>query len=210
MPRRPSPNHISAPYGWRTHPITGVREFHTGEDISSDGTRTLVMPITGTLVNYEVYGGYGQLVSITSGNTSIRLGHTASLYPGVHVGQTLTEGTPVAIMGSTGTSTGPHVHWEVLVNNVRQDPAEWLANQTKLALDNASKLIEQENTKMLLAHILGGAANGEALFLLYGPNFYLEFTGQEAANGIAKQLGFNSVAVSRSYFDAAKRAANVN
>lgn len=126
MTRRPSPGNVTSPYGWRIHPITGTRRFHTGEDINaSDGT-TLVMPGDGTVSAYRLAGGYGRQLTITLDDprTVITLSHTEALLVGT--GAKLQEGQPVAVMGTTGDSTGIHVHWEVIKDGKRINPVDWL------------------------------------------------------------------------------------
>lgn len=146
MARRPSNNIISAKYGWRIHPITGKREFHAGEDISASGSLTLVMPIDGTIKSYAMTSGYGRLVTIVKGDTLIRLGHTERLIEGIHVGARYNEGTHIAIMGSTGLSTGPHVHWEVRVDGKLVDPEQWLKAQLATAALKPIKIKEIDRT----------------------------------------------------------------
>ena len=129
MAQRPARGSITSRCGYRIHPISKLRQLHAGEDIGWSGGTNLVAPIDCVLADYQWAGGYGNLVVLRSGNTEIRLAHTARLADGVKKGQTFDEGELVAIMGTTGNSDGVHVHWEVYVNGVRQDPAERLARQ---------------------------------------------------------------------------------
>lgn len=117
---RPSPGNISSGFGMRNG------RMHMGEDIGWAAGTKLVAPITGKVVFAGTSGGYGNLLKIVSGVTEIRLGHMASF--AVKSGDTVNEGDYVGQMGATGNADGVHVHWEVIVNGVWLNPAEWLKN----------------------------------------------------------------------------------
>ena len=105
--------YISSLYGQRTDPFDGRNAFHQGLDFAGTaGTR--VLAVADGIVSYAgVDGGYGRLIEITHGNGYItRYAHNAKLL--VQQGQTVKRGDPIALMGSTGRSTGPHLHFEVL------------------------------------------------------------------------------------------------
>lgn len=110
-------SYITSYYGYRIHPITGKNKPHPGIDISRPGagsyTTKIVAAESGT-VTYSQYnsGGYGNLVLIDNGQGRITAyGHCYKLL--VSVGQKVSQGQNIAIMGSTGDSTGPHCHFEV-------------------------------------------------------------------------------------------------
>ena len=128
MPVLPSLNRVSSPYGWRVHPITGVRTFHTGTDFSFVGLSGLEIraPQSGRIMHDGTYGGYGQAIILEAGKTRHLFGHTA-LVPDADVGDFVAEGQVIATIGSTGNSTGPHLHWEVRVEALRNDPMVWIA-----------------------------------------------------------------------------------
>ncbi len=105
--------YISSLYGQRTDPFDGRNAFHSGVDFAGiAGTRVLAAA-DGIVSHAGVDGGYGRLVEITHGNGFVsRYAHNAKLL--VEPGQTVKRGDPIALMGSTGRSTGTHLHFEVL------------------------------------------------------------------------------------------------
>jgi len=105
--------HISSLYGQRTDPFDGRNAFHSGLDFAAtDGTRVLAVA-DGIVSHAGADGGYGRLIEITHGNGYVtRYAHNAKLL--VKPGQTVKRGDPIALMGSTGRSTGTHLHFEVL------------------------------------------------------------------------------------------------
>jgi murein DD-endopeptidase MepM/ murein hydrolase activator NlpD len=105
--------YISSLYGQRTDPFDGRNAFHQGLDFAGTaGTRVLAVA-DGIVSHAGVDGGYGRLIEITHGNGYVtRYAHNAKLL--VQQGQTVKRGDPIALMGSTGRSTGPHLHFEVL------------------------------------------------------------------------------------------------
>lgn len=161
MAIRPAAGNISAPYGWRIHPISKQRQHHDGEDIGwgNGGGTTLRAPISGKVVSYGWAGGYGNRMIIRSGTTDIWLCHMASA--SVRVGQNVSEGQTVGVMGATGTATGVHVHWEVWINGARQDPAKWLkGNGSGGSIDTTRRqewLNRSRGTKLAVDGIQGAA-----------------------------------------------------
>jgi murein DD-endopeptidase MepM/ murein hydrolase activator NlpD len=113
---------VSSSFGPRVHPITGQHRDHDGLDIAAP-TGTAVRAITdGTVVRAEDAGGYGLLVEVDHGNGVItRYAHLSSI--DVEVGQRLGVGGHLGAVGSTGRSTGPHLHVEVRVDGEPLDPA---------------------------------------------------------------------------------------
>jgi len=105
--------YISSLYGQRTDPFDGNQAFHAGLDFAGvAGTRVLAVA-DGIVSHAGPDGGYGRLIEITHGNGYVtRYAHNAKLL--VAPGQTLKRGEPIALMGSTGRSTGTHLHFEVL------------------------------------------------------------------------------------------------
>lgn len=116
---------VSSPFGWRTNPISGNRELHTGVDIAGPGINgaTVVAAGAGQVVSAGWRGGYGNTIIIDHGNGVITL--YAHLQAGgifVSVGQHVRAGQRIGAVGSTGFSTGPHLHWEVRVNGEARNP----------------------------------------------------------------------------------------
>ena len=117
----PAKGVISSTFGARQDPVYGGGAFHEGLDIANDTGTTIVATAAGT-VTYAAYaGGYGNLIEIDHGNGFItKYGHNSALL--VQAGMTVKKGQSIALMGSTGKSTGSHVHYEVRVNGVATDP----------------------------------------------------------------------------------------
>lgn len=121
----PSDASTSSPFGWRMHPILGYRRFHAGLDFAASYGSKIRAADSGTVIFAGWYGGYGRAVIIDHGNGITTLyGHTSELY--VTEGQAVERGQAIAAVGSTGFSTGPHLHFEVRRNGTPVDPANYL------------------------------------------------------------------------------------
>ncbi|MEH1871447.1 murein hydrolase activator EnvC family protein [Nostoc sp.] len=121
----PSDAATSSPFGWRIHPILGYRRFHAGLDFAASYGSTIRAADSGRVIFAGWYGGYGRAVIIDHGNGLTTLyGHTSELY--VSEGQAVERGQAIAAVGSTGFSTGPHLHFEVRRNGTPVDPANYL------------------------------------------------------------------------------------
>ena len=120
----PGYTNASSAYGWRTHPIFGTRKFHKGEDIPAPTGVAIVAAASGTVTTAGWVSGYGNYTVINhGGGVMTAYGHQSAIY--VSVGQTVSAGQTIGAVGSTGNSTGPHLHWEVTVNGVRQNPLNY-------------------------------------------------------------------------------------
>ncbi|MDJ0616553.1 MAG: peptidoglycan DD-metalloendopeptidase family protein [Calothrix sp. MO_192.B10] len=121
----PSNGRLSSPFGWRIHPVLGYRRFHGGLDFAASYGSKIRAADTGTVIFSGWYGGYGKTVIINHGNgISTLYGHSSDLY--VREGQTVKRGQAIAAVGSTGLSTGPHLHFEVRKNGTPVNPANYL------------------------------------------------------------------------------------
>jgi murein DD-endopeptidase MepM/ murein hydrolase activator NlpD len=101
--------------------------IHTGIDIAGPWGTPIIAADTGVIYLYPGYYGYGNYIIIIHGHGySTLYGHTASFARGLHSGQIVARGTVIAYEGSTGNSTGPHLHFEIRVNNIWHDPCTWL------------------------------------------------------------------------------------
>ena len=121
----PSEAPTSSPFGWRIHPILGYRRFHAGLDFAASYGSTIRAADSGTVIFAGWYGGYGKavIISHSKGITTL-YGHTSELY--VSEGQSVQKGQAIAAVGSTGFSTGPHLHFEVRRDGTPVDPANYL------------------------------------------------------------------------------------
>jgi len=120
----PSCHTITSPFGWRYHPIYQTQKYHSGVDIGASYGATIVAADGGTIITAGSVSGYGNCVVINHGNGITTLyGHMSSI--AVRVGQKVSKGQTIGYVGSTGNSTGPHLHWEVTVNGVRQNPLNY-------------------------------------------------------------------------------------
>ena len=116
---------ITSPYGYRTHPIFGTTIYHSGVDIGVDYGTPVHAADSGVVVEAGWISGYGYAVVIDHGNgLSTLYGHNESL--NVSSGQSVSQGQVIAYAGSTGNSTGPHVHFEVRSNGDPVDPLSYL------------------------------------------------------------------------------------
>lgn len=121
----PSTGYISSPYGWRSHPVLGRRRLHTGMDFAAGYGSTIRAADSGTVLYSGWYGGYGKTVIINHGKGITTLyGHSSKLY--VQAGENVKRGQAISAIGSTGLSTGPHLHFEVRKNGTPVNPANYL------------------------------------------------------------------------------------
>jgi murein DD-endopeptidase MepM/ murein hydrolase activator NlpD len=113
---------ITSPFGWRSNPFGGAPDFHPGLDIAAPTGTTVTAAAGGTVIMAQWYGGYGNYISIDhGGGYSTGYGHLSAIY--VANGQTVSRGQAIGAVGSTGASTGPHLHFEVRINGKAVDPA---------------------------------------------------------------------------------------
>lgn len=111
---RPVAGRISSEYGWRVHPITKTRKFHNGIDLAGNNGYAVAASNTGIVAYAGWMGGYGNTVMISHGSVTTLYAHLSSI--SVSVGQAVSRGQTIGTVGSTGRSTGPHLHFEVHPN----------------------------------------------------------------------------------------------
>ena len=121
-----STGYMSSGFGERVDPFTGGEEFHEGIDFAAPAG-THIRAVAAGIVTWAGFkGGYGNMVQIDHGNGyTTRYGHAFQVL--VHVGETVQRGDVLALVGTTGRSTGPHVHFEVLKNGHQVNPARFVA-----------------------------------------------------------------------------------
>jgi murein DD-endopeptidase MepM/ murein hydrolase activator NlpD len=128
---------ISSGFGDRQDPFTGHEAFHRGIDFAGSAGSEVVAVATGVVTWAGQRSGYGSLVEVNHGNGYItRYAHNQRTL--VTVGQTVTRGQAIALMGSTGRSTGPHVHFEVLKNGRQINPASFLGSGSAVVRTGSS------------------------------------------------------------------------
>ncbi len=115
---------ITSPYGYRVHPTTKQYKLHTGIDIACGMGHNIVAAADGVVVISGNHTAYGKYISINHGGGVVTLyGHNSQLL--VSVGQTVKKGQTIAKAGSTGWSTGPHLHFEVIINGSTVNPMNY-------------------------------------------------------------------------------------
>ena len=121
----PGYSRISSYYGYRIHPIFQTKKLHTGIDIPAPTGTSIKAASNGTVIYSGWLGGYGKAVMVDHGGGIVTLyAHNSSIT--VSVGQEVSRGSTIAKAGSTGYSTGPHLHFEVRRNGAYEDPITWL------------------------------------------------------------------------------------
>lgn len=115
---------MSSSFGYRRHPISGYRKMHQGIDFAAGTGTPVVAPADGVVVEARRWGGYGNWLRIRHSNgLESGYGHLSRYAPGIRAGQRVRQGQVVAYVGSTGASTGPHLHYEIWRGGQRINPA---------------------------------------------------------------------------------------
>jgi murein DD-endopeptidase MepM/ murein hydrolase activator NlpD len=121
----PASGRLSSTYGTRRDPIAGRRRLHEGIDVAASSGDDIRASASGKVTFAGVYNGYGRTVIIDHGNgISTLYGHSSKLL--VKEGQTVSKGELIAKVGSSGRSTGPHLHFEIRINGEPVDPLNYL------------------------------------------------------------------------------------
>ena len=121
----PTIGEVTSNFGWRVHPILGTERFHAGIDFGAEYGSLIYASARGRVIYADWYGGYGNSVIIDHGNGMTTLyAHCSELY--VKDGDVVERGQPISAVGSTGFSTGPHLHFELRANGEPVDPAAYL------------------------------------------------------------------------------------
>lgn len=116
---------LTSGFGWRRSPFNKRWKFHFGIDISAPVGTLIVAPSAGMVVTAEMHPGYGRLLEIDHGYEVVtRYAHNARLL--VAPGEVVRNGQPIATVGMTGATTGPHLHYEIYVEGQPVDPLEHL------------------------------------------------------------------------------------
>ncbi len=119
---------VTSDYGWRMNPVTIIWSFHSGIDLGAPFGTPVLAAKTGRVEYAGWSDGYGNLVELDHGSTGTRYAHLEAIY--VSQGQQVAQGQQIGVVGSTGRSTGPHLHFELMVPSgdgwVALDPAPYL------------------------------------------------------------------------------------
>jgi murein DD-endopeptidase MepM/ murein hydrolase activator NlpD len=117
---------IGSGFGFRADPFTGRTALHSGLDFPAEAGTPITAAAGGVVVRVGAHPAYGQMLELDHGNgLTTRYAHASRLL--VRQGDLVRRGQPIAQVGSTGRSTGPHLHFEVLVEGVPQDPVKFLS-----------------------------------------------------------------------------------
>lgn len=126
---KPIGGRITSPFGWRRHPIFNSRSFHSGVDIGGAYNGNVRASNAGRVIYSGWYGGYGKVVILDHGQVNgipITTLYAHLNSAGVSVGEYVSKGQVVGYEGTTGYSTGPHVHFEVRVNGRPNNPLNYI------------------------------------------------------------------------------------
>jgi murein DD-endopeptidase MepM/ murein hydrolase activator NlpD len=128
---------LGSAFGWRIDPVNGRQALHTGLDFQASPGAPILSAAGGVVVTQEWHGAYGNMVEVDHGNDLVtRYAHASEVF--VKKGDVVKRGQKIAAVGSTGRSTGPHLHFEVWVQGVPQDPQRFLNAGEKLPSSNVA------------------------------------------------------------------------
>lgn len=123
---------LGSGFGWRIDPITGRSALHTGLDFQADNGTPILSAAGGVVVAQDYHPAYGNMIEVDHGNDLLtRYAHASAVF--VKQGDLVKRGQKIAEVGSTGRSTGSHLHFEVLVQGVPQDPQKFLDAGSSIA-----------------------------------------------------------------------------
>jgi murein DD-endopeptidase MepM/ murein hydrolase activator NlpD len=123
-PELPLDGRVSSSFGWRNDPFTGKRKFHSGMDLAANEGTDIKAVLAGRVQMVDNQKGYGKVVVIDHGNGYTTLyAHNSDI--NVKSGDWVQKGSTIAKVGSTGRSTGPHLHFEIRKDGQRLDPEKF-------------------------------------------------------------------------------------
>jgi murein DD-endopeptidase MepM/ murein hydrolase activator NlpD len=121
----PTRGWVTSDFGTRIDPYTAERKMHHGMDIATPHGQVIYTPSDGSVVFIGTEGGYGKVLVIDHGyGVKTRFGHLSEIH--VRLGDRVSRGAKVASVGNTGRSTGPHLHYEVRVNGIPENPRKFI------------------------------------------------------------------------------------
>ncbi|MBI4042340.1 MAG: peptidoglycan DD-metalloendopeptidase family protein, partial [Deltaproteobacteria bacterium] len=123
----PTRGWVASGYGYRVSPFTGMQQLHQGIDIATHRGTNIIAPADGVVTFAGMKKGYGNVLVIDHGyGIKTKYGHNSEVY--VKSGDAIKRGTLIARVGTTGRTTGPHLHYEVWVNGIPADPMDFILN----------------------------------------------------------------------------------
>lgn len=135
---------LGSNFGWRIDPLTGRSALHTGLDFPASTGSVIQAAAGGVVVTQEYHSDYGNMIEVDHGNDLItRYAHASKT--NVKKGDLVKRGQKIAEVGSTGRSTGSHLHFEVLVQGVPQDPQKFLTAGLALGSQQLAQLMKPAN-----------------------------------------------------------------
>ncbi len=144
---RPVPGSISSKFGHRTDPVNGKKAFHTGVDMRGRNGQQIVATADGVVTKSFFNGSYGRYIEIRHGNGySTRYAHMKKLL--VKRGDKVKRGQTIGTVGSSGRSTGPHLHYEVCLNNKQINPGKFIQ------IDKLTLVPVLPKSKIKIKHLL--------------------------------------------------------
>ena len=124
---RPTTGWVSSGFGYRTSPFTGLKEFHRGIDIATEKGKPILAPADGIVTFAGINGGLGRTLVLDHEHGMItRYAHLNKCL--VKSGQRVKRGDKIGLVGNSGRSTGPHLHYEVHLNGIPVDPSDYILN----------------------------------------------------------------------------------
>ena len=159
---------MSSVFGMRMHPLLGISRRHDGIDYTAQLGTPVRTVGDGAVIKAAYDGGYGRVIEIRHRDGMVtRYGHLRGFAKSLRAGQVVTQGQVIGFVGSTGLSTGPHLHFETLVNGVSREPTRTLRNASGVVL-NGPALAAFAGARDALAARLGLAAPQPAAALQGG------------------------------------------
>ena len=148
---------LSSSFGMRKHPILGFTKLHTGTDFAAKEGTPIVASGSGTITRAKWCGGGGNCIKIKHNSTYQTIyAHMKSFAKGIKVGKKVKQGQIIGYVGSTGMSTGPHLHYEVIVNNKKVNSQKLKLPSGKILKDEERNLFEihRIKTDVLIAELI--------------------------------------------------------
>ncbi len=140
---------LSSPYGMRKHPILGFNKMHRGTDFAAPMGTPIMASGSGTVTRAKWCGGGGNCIKIKHNSTYETVyAHLRNFAKGIKVGKKVRQGQIIGYVGSTGMSTGPHLHYEVIVNGKKVNSQKLKLPSGKILKDEERKKFEIERIKM--------------------------------------------------------------